>query len=81
MTPTLEARLAEVLPCAWTDAKIAGVRCAEPECNCTKRPAVLALIREVRQATIEECLQHTYDQCPGCEAYNEVALLKETDHD
>ena len=50
MTPTLEARLAELLPCDRNFCAAIG------EClNCSQRPAILALIRERERGERDRC--------------------------
>ena len=60
MTPTLEARLAEALPCMYEDADVGSRACDEDSSfglceRCIARPAILALTRKREREERERC--------------------------
>ena len=61
-TPTLEARLAEVLPCGGMylpdqDGELHGRKCP-----CNFRPAILALTREREREERERCANEPFEE-------------------
>jgi len=73
VTPAaLDALVAKLLPCSWTDSKIAGVTCAEPLCYCQRRPAVRAALVK----TWNEAVEAAKDTFNYPQAYERLCALR-----